>query len=232
MHMTSGRKWAPLHPGTATWAFAALVLVLGAFASRPAHGQIYECVGPNGGRVFSDEPCGPDAKIVRGITTKKRGAQKSQGARAPKRVARSATELDALLAQCDAGDLKACSEWTLGGGPGLLREREKKAEQDCEGGSLAACEERYCRDGVDADCRARVLRTAQLAGEDWYLREEVRGSPDGLVRYRIRCVPEEGGARDVTILCASQAGPDRCRVENASQRYSRLDRAAAAECVP
>jgi hypothetical protein len=133
-----------------------------------------------------------------------------------------------LSRSCDAGDMKACKEWTLGGGPNLLKEKERKTELDCEAGSLTACEERYCRDGVDADCRTRVLRTARLAGENWYLREEVRGLSDGSARYHVRCVPEGAAARDVTIQCAQQAGPDRC--SSAQRSFARLDQAAAQSC--
>lgn len=208
---------------------AMLVLAACALASGAARGQIYECVGEDGGRVFSDERCGPDAKIVKGITSRKRSSKDAAAAR-PKRAPKSAPELEALSAQCDAGDMKACREWTLGGGPNLLRQNERAAELECEAGSLAACEKRYCAEGMNAECRERVLRTAPLAGENWYLREEDRGGRDGLTRYHIRCAPEEGGSRDVTIACASQTGPNRCSVENSDHGYARLDRAAAAEC--
>ena len=158
-------------------------------------------VGEDGGRVFSDERCGPDAKVVSGITSKKRSTPTSSAPR-PKRVAKPAEELKALSAQCDAGDMKACKEWTLGGGPNLLRQNERKAELECEAGSLVACEERYCKDRVDADCRARVLRTAKLAGEDWYLREEHRGEmrvalpPAHLAREKAEAVLRKIGAAE------------------------------------
>jgi hypothetical protein len=138
-------------------------------------------------------------------------------------------ELEALSKQCDAGDMKACSEWTLGGGPSLLRTQERKAEVDCEAGSLAACEARYCGDGDNADCRASVLRTAKLAGETWYLRDEERG-PDGITRYQIRCVPKDKASRDVVIQCQALAGPNRCFVSDPAQGLPRLDRAAAKQC--
>jgi Domain of unknown function (DUF4124) len=193
-----------------------------------ARAQIYTCTAEDGTRVFSDERCGPDAKIVPGVTSKKRPAANAGAASSVRKVAKPAAQLEELSRLCDAGDMKACKEWTLGGGPNLLKEQERKAELDCEAGSLAACEERYCSDGVDSDCRARVLRTARLAGENWYLRQEEHGRSDGRTRYHIRCVPEGASARDITIECAQQASPDRC--SRAQQSFSRLDQAAAQSC--
>jgi hypothetical protein len=196
--------------------------------AAPVHAQIYECRGEDGSRVFSDEKCGPDAKVVSGVTSKKRAAPASSAAK-PKKVVRPPSELEVLSAQCDAGDMKACREWTLGGGPNLLRTQESKAELACEAGSLEACESRYCKEGVNADCRASVLRTAKLAGETWYLRDEERGA-SGVTRYQIRCVPEGKPAHDVVIQCQALAGPNRCFVSNPDQGFSRLDRAAAKHC--
>jgi Domain of unknown function (DUF4124) len=193
-----------------------------------ARAQIYTCTAEDGTRVFSDERCGPDAKVVPGVTSKKRPAASAASASRVRKVAKPPAELEQLSSRCNAGDMKACKEWTLGGGPDLLKEKERKAELDCEAGSLAACEERYCRDGVDPDCRARVLRTARLAGENWYLREEERGRSDGRTRYRVRCVPQGASARDITIECAPYASPDRCSI--AQQRFARLDQAAAQSC--
>jgi hypothetical protein len=193
-----------------------------------AYAQIYECVGEDGTRVFSDERCGPDAKVVRGVTSKKRSTPPSEPR--PKPPPKAASELEALSERCDAGDMKACKEWTLSGGPNLLREKERSAERECEAGSLSACEERYCREGMNPDCRARVLRTAKLAGEDWYLREQEPGA-EGRTVYRIRCVPEGGRSRDVEVSCASLAGPNRCTVGDAQQGFARLDRAAAQVCA-
>jgi hypothetical protein len=195
----------------------------------PAHAQIYECRGEDGSRVFSDEKCGPDAKVVSGVSSKKRAAPDASAPK-PKKIVKLPAELEALSEQCDAGDMKACREWTLGGGPNLLRQQERKAELDCEAGVLEACEARYCKEGVDADCRASVLRTAKLAGETWYLRDEERSAKDGLTRYRIRCVLEGKPARDVLIQCQALAGPNRCFVSNPQQGFPRLDRAAAKHC--
>lgn len=208
----------------------ACVLLLAAlsFAPRPAPAQIYACISQDGVRVFSDSRCGPDAKVVPGVSTK--GSRNSAAPRTPRPV-KAPAELEALSLACDAGDMEACKEWALGGGPALLRDKERRAELECEAGSLAACEERYCRDGLTPDCRARVLRTAKLAGAAWYLRGEQRGRADGLVRYDIRCIPEGlPQPRDVAIVCSSIPGPDRCATEQASRRYSRLDQAAGAQC--
>ena len=207
---------------------ACLFLASVCLACTSARAQIYACTAEDGTRVFSDERCGPDAKVVSGITSKKRTPAAPASASKARKVAKPAAELEELSSQCDAGDVKACKEWTLGGGPNLLKETERRAELDCEAGSLAACEERYCRDGVDPDCRARVLRTAHLAGANWYLRGEERGGDDGRIRYHVRCVPENASARDITVECAQQAGPDRC--SSVQRTFARLDQAAAQLC--
>jgi hypothetical protein len=208
---------------------ACLLLASVCLVYASARAQIYTCTAPDGSRVFSDERCGPDAKLVPGIISKKRPAANAGAGTKPRRVAKPPAELEELSRLCDGGDVKACREWTLGGGPNLLKEKERKSEVDCEAGSLAACEERYCRDGVDPDCRARVLRTARLAGENWYLRQEENGRGDGRTRYHVRCVPERGAARDITIECAQQASPDRC--SSGQRSFARLDQAAAQSCA-
>jgi hypothetical protein len=213
-------------------AFSCLLLVVALAGSSNAFAQIYTCTKDDGTRVFSDSRCGPDAKVVSGIASKKRVVPKAVTTPRPARTQKTTAELEALIKKCDAGDVAACNEWTLGGGPNLLREKERAAELECEAGSLAACEERYCRDGVDKDCRARVQRTAKLAGETWYLRVEGSRQQDGLTRYGVRCIPHgalEG--RDITVICSSQAGPNRCYVSNPQQGFSRLDSAAAKHCA-
>jgi hypothetical protein len=198
--------------------------------SAGARAQIYTCVAEDGSRVFSDQRCGPDAKVVPGISKGKPAQKAPTGAR-PAKVTRTREELDQLTEQCDAGDMKACTEWTLGGGPGLLRENERRAEAECEAGSLRACEERYCRERVDADCRSRVQRTAQLAGDTWYLREEMKRDNDGTTRYAIRCIPPDAReSRDITLTCSALAGPSRCYLSDSQQGYPRLANAAAAHC--
>lgn len=203
-------------------------VVAGLLLSALARAQIYACIAEDGSRVFSDQHCGPDAKLVPGIG-KGGGAQKSPAAR-PAKMTRTPEELEQLIEQCDAGDMKACTQWTLGGGPDLLRENERRAEAECEAGSLRACEERYCRERVDADCRARVQRTARLAGDTWYLREEMKGS--GVTRYAIRCIPPDAQeSRDFTVTCSAQAGTNRCYVSDPQQGHARLANAAAAQCA-
>ena len=103
--------------------------------------QIYECKGKDGSRVFSDKRCGPDAKVVVETTKPKRPPPKGTSAK-PVKTRRTAAELEELTLQCDAGDMKACTAWTMGGGPEMLRDKERKNEVECEEGSLAACEER------------------------------------------------------------------------------------------
>lgn len=194
-----------------------------------AEAQIYTCTGKDGTRIFSDEKCGPDAKIVPNITTKKPPAKTAPR---PKVEPKSAGELEALLGQCNAGDMKACNTWTHAGGPNSLRDKERAAERACESGSLADCEYRYCNGGVNEECRARVLQAAKVAGDIWYLRDAGKPQADGATRYDVRCVP--AGARtmrEVVVMCAGQAGPNRCRSQGTSAAFARLDLAAAAMCA-
>jgi hypothetical protein len=205
--------------------FAAALL---AWTSSEA--QIYECAGKDGSRVFSDKRCGPDAKVVQGIGKPKRPPSKGLASK-PVKTRKTAAELEQLTLQCDAGDMQACTAWTMGGGPDLLRDQERKGEVDCEAGSLAACEERYCREGISADCRARVQRTARLAGDTWYLRDETRDSGSGLTKYLVRCIPE--GVReslDILVTCSNEAGPNRCYLADPQHGFPRLAPAAAAQC--
>jgi hypothetical protein len=221
-------------------------MLLAVLAWPVAHAQIYECTGADGSRVFADKKCGPDAKPVKSIPPSKRRPAKAAtgpakttqaaGKAAVKTPPRTAIELQRLLQQCDAGDDAACKKWTMGGGPNLLREREKEAELACEAGSLADCEARYCRDGVTEDCRQRVLRTASLSGETWYLRPEGRQFVDGSTTYNVRCVyKDEPKARDITITCGPITGPKRCSIPGTAgvlaDGFSRLDQAAASLCA-
>ncbi len=78
-----------------------------------------------------------------------------------------------------------------------------------------------------------MLRTAKLAGENWYLRSEQRGRADGLVRYELHCVPEGATAPVLLeVLCAVIPGPERCRAPGGERSYARLDRAADEQCSP
>lgn len=195
-----------------------------------AHAQIYTCTAPDGTRIFSDEKCGPDAKIVPGISTKARGSAK-QSVNKARRVARSPAELEQLLDACNAGDMKACAEWTHGGGPNQLREQERQASIACERGSLEDCERRYCADGITDECRQHVLGAAKVTGDTWYLRGQ-QPLAQGGVSYEIRCaVAGVRSIRDATIQCVSAAGSARCEVTATRQRYARLDQAAAGFCA-
>lgn len=207
-----------------------ILLVAALLAWSGSEAQIYECAGKDGSRVFSDKRCGPDAKVVQSAPKPKRLPPKDPSAKSVK-TRKSAAELEQLTAQCDGGDDKACSAWTMGGGPELLRDEERKGEQDCESGSLAACEQRYCREGITADCRARVQRTARLAGDTWYLRDETRDSGSGVTKYLVRCIPEGAReARDIFVFCSSEAGPNRCYLADPQHGFPRLAQAAAAQC--
>jgi hypothetical protein len=209
-----------------------VLLVAGLLATTEGRAQIYTCQAPDGSRVFSDKRCGDDAKVVPGTSRSKK--QSSSGARTkakPAPVAKPPDELDDLMKRCDGGDVASCNAWTLGGGPSLLRQREEQAEHNCEAGSLSACEERYCREGMDDDCRARVLRTARLAGDTWYLRDEQYEREDALTKYAVRCF--QAGTRktrDIVLMCAAQASPNRCYQADPQQGFARLDKAAAKYC--
>jgi hypothetical protein len=214
-------------------ALSLVLLVAGLLAAAESRAQIYTCQAPDGSRVFSDKRCGDDAKVVPGTSRSKKqssgSAAKSRQKPAP--VAKAPDELDELIKRCDGGDVASCNAWTLGGGPSLLRQREGQAEHDCEGGSLSACEERYCREGMDEDCRSRVLRTARLAGDSWYLRDEQYQREDARTKYAIRCFQANSRqTRDIVLMCAAQAGPNRCYRSDPQQGFARLDKAAAKYC--
>jgi hypothetical protein len=210
------------------WVIVVIALLVGA----NAHAQIYTCRAADGTRIFSDERCGPDAKVMPGMISKKRSGAKTEPLPKPARApARTGAELEELLKRCDAGDVSACNAWTSGGGPNQLREKERQAQLACDGGSLPACEERYCSDGASAQCRTRVLQAAKLAGNTWYLRDEGKRLPDGATRYTIRCIWEgESATRDLNVTCAEKAGPQRCS-DASAQAFARLDAAASSYCA-
>lgn len=208
------------------------ILLAGALlAFWNAEAQIYTCTAEDGTRVFSDKRCGKDARVVPGIATTKRSSAAANASAKAKAEPKTAAQLEELIELCNAGDMKACTAWTLGGGPNHLREKERRAQLACEGGSLRDCEERYCKDGVGTECRTHVLQTAKLSGAAWYLRGEDQRQADDPARYSIRCIPEGvSGARDVTIVCSAAAGPNRCSGTQARQGFARLDQAAASIC--
>lgn len=209
-------------------------ILLGAalLACASSEAQIYTCKGKDGSRVFSDKRCGPDAELVKQDYAKpKRPPPKGTSAK-PVKTRRSAEELELLTTACDAGDMKACTEWTMSGGPEMLRDKERNSEQECEAGSLAACEERYCRERIDADCRSRVQRTARLAGETWYMRDETRDADAGITKYLVRCIPENAPkSNDIMVTCSSGAGPNRCYLADPQRGFPRLAQAAASYCA-
>jgi hypothetical protein len=210
------------------WILLGAALLL---ASASSEAQIYTCKGKDGSRVFSDKRCGPDAELVKQDYAKpKRPPPKGTSAK-PVKTRRSSEELEQLTVACDAGDMKACTAWTMGGGPEMLRDAERKSEEDCEAGSLAACEVRYCRETITADCRARVQRTARLAGDTWYMRDETRDTESGITKYLVRCIPEGAvKANDIVVTCSSTASPNRCYLADPQRGFPRLAQAAANHC--
>lgn len=212
-----------------------LTCVLALALGLPAvvRAQIYTCTAPDGTRVFSDERCGPDAKVVKGFeTSKKRPAAAKPASGASKATPKSDLELQMLSVQCDRGDTQACNEWTRNGGPASLRANERRLEQACDGGQLAACEERYCRDGATKECRARVQQTAPASGPHWYLRTPPKRQTDGATSYAVRCMQEGDLAmQDVTLSCAATAGPQRCRATDGPQAAATMSEAAGKRCT-
>lgn len=190
--------------------------------------QIYSCTAPDGTRVYSDKKCGPDAQMVKGITSSKRPSAAKAATAPPK----SPTELNELLELCNTGDRAACMRWTKSGGPNQLRLKEQQLEQSCAAGSLPACEERYCRDGVSEECRQRVLLVTSLSGETWYLRDQDRPpARDGFATYSVRCMRRDSREfRDVQVRCATTAGPSRCLNVRTQQGFPRLELAASNSC--
>jgi hypothetical protein len=208
-------------------------ILLGAalLAWTSSEAQIYTCKGKDGSRVFSDKRCGPDAELVKQDYSKPRRPPPKGTSAKQVKTRRPAAELEQLMLECDGGDMKACTAWTMGGGPELLRDKERKSEQDCEAGSLSACEERYCRESIDADCRARVQRTARLAGETWYMRQETRDADAGITKYVVRCIPPGATqANDIVVTCSSEAGPNRCYFADPQRGFPRLAAAAGSQC--
>ena len=208
------------------------MLTIGLLTASDGLAQIYTCRAEDGSRVFSDQRCGDDAELVPGTARKQKAAPAASAKPKPARVVKPAAELDELMKRCDAGDVASCNAWTLGGGPNLLREREGQADADCEAGLLSACEDRYCREGMDEDCRARVVRTARLAGETWYVREERYMRDSAVTAYGIRCFQKGAReTRDIILRCSTQAGPNRCYLRNPQQGFAKLDKAAASYCA-
>lgn len=201
-------------------------------APAVAWGQIYTCTAPDGTRVFSDQRCGADAKVVPGIgAARKRTTATKPTTPAAQPAVKSGAELEALSARCDAGDTQACNDWTRSGGPASLKANERKLEQDCMAGQLAACEERYCRDGATRDCRERVRETAPASGNDWYLRTTGKRQPDGSTEYAVRCMPEgDLTIADVAISCAAKAGPERCGIAQSAHYGPSMSEVAARQC--
>ena len=210
------------------WSIAATLIAL--ILCEPVAAQIYTCTAADGTRVFSDKRCGPDATVVKSIPSAKRPVAKTQSA-AVSAVPRPPEELQLLLKRCNEGDEAACMAWSKGGGPKQLRTLEKEQEASCEAGSLAACEERYCRDGATEECRSRVKALATMSGENWYLRFQQKRSADEPAIYSVRClVAQTRQIKDVSISCAPLAGPQRSQASDVAVGFPRLDAAAANVC--
>jgi hypothetical protein len=216
-----------------------LILTLALLASSQASAQIYTCTAEDGTRVFSDQKCGPDAKVVPNISSR-RAPSSSANSNAPKPtpaatrapvVRTSPEELESLATACNAGDVKACNEWTRSGGPKQLKANEQKLEQSCETGSLEACEERYCSAGATQQCRAKVFAAAGASGGNWYLRRMGARDASGASTYFVRCLADgDLHMRDIVLTCAANAGPTRCQGPEAASAAPTMSQAAANSC--
>lgn len=208
-----------------------LLILSGTLLAASAQAQIYTCKAADGSRVFSDRKCGADAKAVPGITTKKRSSANAAAAKAAKIPPKTPEELQALMKLCNAGDMKACTNWTHGGGPNSLRKREGDAQAACDKGSLPDCELRYCSDGASEECRLRVMQAAKVSGDSWYLREEAQQQDNGSMLYNIRCIRKDSmELHDVAVTCGIEMGPQRCRTTKGKPAFARLDLAASNYC--
>jgi hypothetical protein len=195
--------------------------------------QIYTCRGADGSRVYSDQKCGTDAQPVKGFEKVKRKKNSKTKAAEPKPTTppKPPEELAELLKQCDVGNTQACTTWTLSGGPAALRQVEEGAERACEGGSRTDCETRYCREGANEVCRQSVLRTAELSGENWYLRKANARATDGSQTYDVRCIHKDvPKTNDVTITC-KQGPTRRCLAGNSASEFDGLREAADRSCT-
>jgi hypothetical protein len=133
-----------------------------------------------------------------------------------------------MPAQAQTANTKA--EPTRVASANALRVAGIAPEVACEAGSLLDCEELYCRNGINEQCRKHVLQTAKISTDTWYLRRQVMR--DGTTAYAIRCMTQPA-ARDLTIVCAASPGPNRCSTapKSANSGYPRLDKAAAGYCA-
>lgn len=115
----------------------------------------------------------------------------------------------------------------------VVREVEITPEVACEAGSLHDCEQLYCRNGMNEECRKHVMQTAKISSDTWYLREQRAAKDNRTTTYAIRCMTEPARPlRDLTITCSAAPGPHRCSTQpqSANSGYPRLDKAAAGYC--
>ena len=113
------------------------------------------------------------------------------------------------------------------------REVDITPEVACEAGSLHDCEQLYCRNGINEECRKHVLQTAKISTDTWYLREQRAAKDNRATTYAIRCMTDPARpVRDLTITCAAKPGPNRCSTasKSATTGYARLDKAATGYC--
>jgi hypothetical protein len=206
-------------------------LICAVFAASAVNAQIYTCMGPDGTRIFSDKKCGQDAKTVKGFEKTNSNSNRNN---APKTKApvetKSPEELAFLLQRCNSGEQKSCMTWTMSGGPAALRDAERKAELACEAGSLADCEERFCKEGATEKCRQSVQRTADVTGDTWYLRSTREREIGGALLHEIRCiVKDQTKMRDAVVTCVNES-PRFCYVGNPEQRFADLNITASTHC--
>lgn len=137
-----------------------VLLALGLCADATA--QIYTCRGSDGSRVFSDERCGNDAKVVPGVNKSIKPAAK------PKAKAATKTQSKSLTASATP----TAATGTKGAGPKVpsapkpapvLKSAAELDEllKQCDAGKVAACND-WTRSGGPNRLREKE-RTTQLA---------------------------------------------------------------------
>jgi hypothetical protein len=70
-----------------------------------------------------------------------------------------------------------------------------------------------------------------MAGDTWYLRDEIRDKSSGITSYLVRCIPEGAvKSHDIMVTCSGEAGPNRCYLADPQHGFARLAQAAARNC--
>ena len=190
---------------------------------QTAAAAIYTCTAKDGSRIFSDEKCGPDAKLVGGITTETPPTEPPETIDTLSGNAEGITHFSPQTAQSCSSSTDECNNRGA---------RVITGKAACANGSLPDCEEQYCRNGITGECRRHILNVAQISGDEWYLRQQGPVQSDGAIKYYVRCFGEDQREiRDLTITCSAITGPNRCYSNTPQSGFARLDLAASKYCA-